>query len=488
MVCVDSSVAPRPPLVSIPIHPPGKRRQDGLTMGSIYAHREGYVQACANANGRRKKKNFKVSERKKALRWIQDEEKRLAKPSRPALGGPENVTLGGALHRYAYLYTAAKKSWKSDVDRINRYLVPCNLPMIRGVAGEDGQVQLVDVARSPRQSACRTFGEHAAKRRSKRAKTNEMRAMLAQTLVSEIGSLKLREFIATMQSEGLSGSTIRLEMALLKHMFNVARKEWHWEDFDNPVTGLALPKAAPPREVTLRVEDERRLRVELARSESPFLLPYLELAIETTARRGSLLALTWDSVDVFRREIVLHDTKSGYNVTVPVTQRLAQVLRRMPRVEGDSRVLPISVEALDAAWDRACERAALEGLRKHDLRHVGSTRHAKRLRSTTMLMQITGHRTLSMVQRYVKFMTDELLEALDETEGNMPPMPLPPNLADKSPAEFKHEQRVARHSSSMNVEDKLSVGSDKTCKTQESVASAVNVISFASARFRRNVA
>lgn len=465
-------------------------------MGSVYKHRDGGLQACANVGGRRKKKNFPETKKKQAWSWIHEMEKVLAKPTEPLLGGPRKVTLGALLHRYAELYTFSKKSRTSELSRINRYLVACGLPAPQP-AGNGLSLGTADVSRheSPRRrrpGLPRTFAEFATKRRANRAKSNALRQELARTVVAEIDKAKLRTFVATMQSEGLAASTIRLEMALLKHAFNMAINEWAWEDFVNPLVGFKLPKAAPPREVTFASDDERRLRTELARSDSPYLLPYLELAIETTQRRGSLLKLEWSNVDLARREAIFHDTKSGYNVTVPLTRRAQAVLMRIPRQEDDPRVLPISADSLDAAWDRACERAGLAGLRKHDMRHVGSTRHAKRLRSTTMLMQITGHRTLSMVQRYVKFMTDDVLEALDATEESFSKMPLPDDGSGLASTSVDHERCDVRddgcEESATRDEPACGEPSARFIEPEASTVKVANVVSFAEALRRRGKA
>lgn len=463
-------------------------------MGSVYKHRDGRLQACANVGGRRKKKNFAATKKKQAWSWIHEMEKVLAKPTEPLLGGPRKVTLGALLHRYAELYTFSKKSRTSELSRINRYLLACGLPAPQpagnGLSVGTPEVPQHESRRRRRPGLPRTFAEFAIKRRANRAKSNALRQELARTVVAEIDKAKLRTFVATMQSEGLAASTIRLEMALLKHAFNMAINEWAWEDFVNPLIGFKLPKAAPPREVTFAVEDERRLRYELARSDSPYLLPYLELAIETTQRRGSLLKLEWRSVDLVRREAIFHDTKSGHNVTVPLTRRAQAVLMRIPRQKDDPRVLPISADALDAAWDRACERAGLTGLRKHDMRHVGSTRHAKRLRSTTMLMQITGHRTLSMVQRYVRFMTDDVLEALDATEDELPRVPLPADFQSQSPSqrtsERSAEEHVHRAAFALLGEGTGQAPDAVPAKTAPNQATSQNVLSFADAVRKRD--
>lgn len=417
-------------------------------MGSVYTHRN-RLQACASAHGRRRKKNFSLNAEKAAWRWIHATEATLELPALPLLDGPAHVTLGAMLRHYAELYTVGKKSWRGELQRINRYLVPCGLAPLQRVPSVNNAFHLVEArAAAPTHAGGdvalpRTFAVHRAQRAAKRTETNRLRAELARTTVAAIDRAQLRTLVATMTREGLSGSTVRNEMALLKHAFNRAVDEWNWSGFKNPLTRFPLPRPAPAREVTLTRADETRLRAELARADSPYLLPYFELAIETTGRRGSLLDLEWSSVDLEQRELVLHDTKSGENVCVPLTLRAVAVLSRLPRAVGEPRVFPLTAEALDAAWDRACERAGLDGLLKKDCRHVGSTRHAKRLRSTLMLMRVTGHRTLAMAQRYVHFVTDDVLEAFDATESAMPPTPLPPDYTQTSPEALQNARRAS---------------------------------------------
>jgi hypothetical protein len=134
--------------------------------------------------------------------------------------------------------------------------------------------------------------------------------------------------------------------------------------------------------------------------DNPFILPLFDFAIETTARRGSLFKLEWCDVDFERRYAMLYDTKGGHNVPVPLTLRAMEILKRLPRDPGQTKVFPITISALKSAWARACKRAGIDNLHFHDGRHIGTTQHAKRLRSPHMLMQITGHLTTGQLGGY----------------------------------------------------------------------------------------
>jgi integrase len=384
-------------------------------MAKVYRHQKKYWQACVVVDGVRKRKNFPTREKAKA--WARDTESRMAGGHAPRLGGPAKVNVAGLLYEYAQHFTLHKEGWQQELARINRYLVAAgSRPLVpldehdgrRGFRPADEQASTRDLPR--------TFREHRAQRAEKRERTNALRARIAATRCSNLARADIRELITTMTLDGLSASTIQKEVALLKHAFNVAAEEWNWAGLDNPCRRVKLPPANPPRDVTLSAEQEDALRAALARCENPLMLVYFELAVQTTARRKNLLRLAWTDVDLERRVALLRKTKNGRNVAVPLTLRAVDVLRHARAHSRGERVFDMTEESLAAAWDRAVERAGLPHLRVHDLRHIGTTRHACRLPNTQMLKAITGHRSDAMLARYVHFAPKDVLPFLDATE------------------------------------------------------------------------
>jgi integrase len=411
-------------------------------MASVYKHRKGW-QACANVLGERIKKNFATEGA--AKKWATATEAEMERGHKPSLGGPSKVTLAGMLVKYAHQFTNSKKGAKSELDRINRYLIAAKLPPLRQEPTDNGGLKLIELAvcedDAPLPSA---FQAHLEERRDKRAKTNALRAELACTLVSDITKDMLRRFMSQMHSDGLGGSTALKEMALLKHAFNMAIREWNWSSFKNPLLGMKLPTPAPPRDRVFASDEEQRLRKAMKECDNPFILPLFDFAIETTARRGSLFKLEWCDVDFERRYAMLYNTKGGHNVPVPLTLRAMEILKRLPRDPGQTKVFPITVSALKSAWNRACKRAGIDNLHFHDGRHIGTTQHAKRLRSPHMLMQITGHLTTGQLGRYVHFMSDDITDALDATEPAEDAKPLPPDNTQQTVATLKAKSKAAR--------------------------------------------
>jgi integrase len=116
-------------------------------------------------------------------------------------------------------------------------------------------------------------------------------------------------------------------------------------------------------------------------------------------RRSEILSLRWADVFFDDRYVRLHDTKNGEARDVPLSSRAVATLAALPR-HINGRVFPITPDALKKAFVRACERAGLENLHFHDLRHEATSRIAERLDNILELSAVTGHKTVQMLKRY----------------------------------------------------------------------------------------
>ena len=58
---------------------------------------------------------------------------------------------------------------------------------------------------------------------------------------------------------GKSTATVRLELALLSHLFTIAIKDWRFGLAQNPVSGIRKPVPAPGRGRRLTADEEERL-------------------------------------------------------------------------------------------------------------------------------------------------------------------------------------------------------------------------------------
>ncbi|ETW92045.1 MAG: hypothetical protein ETSY1_45450 [Candidatus Entotheonella factor] len=105
-------------------------------------------------------------------------------------------------------------------------------------------------------------------------------------------------------------STVNRYLAILSHMFTIAIKEWQWLD-DNPVHKVSKLKEPHHRTRFLSDEERRALLIACKQSRNPHLYTVVILALSTRARRGELLGMTWQNIDLQRGIILLEDTKNG---------------------------------------------------------------------------------------------------------------------------------------------------------------------------------
>ena len=104
---------------------------------------------------------------------------------------------------------------------------------------------------------------------------------------------------------------------------------------------------------------------------NPFVEPIIRLARETGMRRGELLDIERKHVDVERRSLNIPMTKNGHARTIPLTLQAIAILRQHQR---DGRLFPITRNAFRLAWERVRQRAGVQDLRFHDLRHEAISR------------------------------------------------------------------------------------------------------------------
>lgn len=216
-------------------------------------------------------------------------------------------------------------------------------------------------------------------------------ATLTPAVIAEYRDLRLKT---------VSAGTIIRELTILSGIISHARKEWGLA-MDNPCMLVRKPPAPQGRNRLLTPEEELRLLHELRPTwkRSPWMGPMVMLALETAMRRGELLSLRWENVNLVNQTAFLPSTKNGISRTVPLSKRAVAILEQLER-SPDGRVLPITDMAMEAAFRKARERAGIFDLHFHDLRHTATSRLADKLPNVIELSAVTGHQTIQMLKRY----------------------------------------------------------------------------------------
>ncbi len=121
---------------------------------------------------------------------------------------------------------------------------------------------------------------------------------------------------------------MKRDLVLLGHVYEVARKEWGIY-VHNPVHDNKLPPGGRWRDRRLQSGEEARLFTACREARNRWLLPLVQLALETAMRQGELLRLRWEHIDLTRRTTHLPDTRNGEVRTVPLSTTAVSVLRTL---------------------------------------------------------------------------------------------------------------------------------------------------------------
>ena len=153
----------------------------------------------------------------------------------------------------------------------------------------------------------------------------------------------------------------------------------------------------------------------------PHAAAALRLLIFTGARLREILDLRWDHVDLQRGLLFLPDSKTGKKTIVLGAAALA-VLENLPRVgnfviAGTENDRPRA--DLQRPWALVSRRAALDGLRLHDLRHSFASVGAGSGFGLPVIGKLLGHSNSKTTERYAHLAADPLRRASDAISGSI---------------------------------------------------------------------
>lgn len=244
-------------------------------------------------------------------------------------------------------------------------------------------------------------------------------------------SLQSKDFAAYREDrlEQVSPSSVRLEMAILSHLYTIAMQEWSLP-LTHELENVRKPPIQTGRDRRLLNDEEERLfraiQNQKVTGNKLWLAACVSLAIETGMRAGEILRCKWSQVDLQTGCIRLDKTKNGTKRTVPLTEEAVRVLTSLPHSGAD--VIPnfYDTSGLNRAFKRACQAANIEDLKFHDLRHEAATRLAPHMKVQD-LAKVMGWKTLQMAMRYYNPTDGELVQmvrrARQSAKAN-PPIPL----------------------------------------------------------------
>lgn len=129
-----------------------------------------------------------------------------------------------------------------------------------------------------------------------------------------------------------AGAVIR-DLSLLSSVINHARREWGVAS-ENPCLLVRKPPTPRGRTRVLSLDEERRLlsAASPVGRRNPELLPLIQLALATAMRRGELLALRWEQINLATQTAYLPISKNGLPRLVPLASSAIAVLSSLEKI------------------------------------------------------------------------------------------------------------------------------------------------------------
>jgi integrase len=151
--------------------------------------------------------------------------------------------------------------------------------------------------------------------------------------------------------------------------------------------------------------------------------PAFVIALETGLRRGDLIGLSWENVDLQQGFLRLVMQKTRDEVEIPISKRCREALLecrkrrslKSPQVLSTEKGLPYSVPTLSRYYATAKALAGItRRLRLHDLRHTFASRLASCGVGLQIIAKALGHRSTRMTERYARPSREASMRAIVE--------------------------------------------------------------------------
>jgi integrase len=256
-------------------------------------------------------------------------------------------------------------------------------------------------------------GVPAARLQWSRARVEKLRTYFAGVLAVEITTTKMREFAKARLATGATPATVNRDLGALSRMFTLALQAGR---LSRRPYFPRLPEGQP-RQGFMEHSEYLALRCHLPAEHQDVL----DFGYFTGWRRGEILSLEWRDVDrnagVVRLRPEVSKTREGRVLVLSKPLRDLMEHRWKRRALGCLLVFHRDGYSLEhhfeAPWRRACKAASLPGKLFHDLRRTAVRNMVRAGIPERVAMQVSGHKTRSIFDRYNIVSEADLRSAAD---------------------------------------------------------------------------
>jgi integrase len=192
----------------------------------------------------------------------------------------------------------------------------------------------------------------------------------------------------------------------------------------NPFRGVRSLNVPTRMERILELHEETRLLVACSSIRSCYLRPVIVLAFNTGMRRGELLSLEWEQIDLMRRRIRILNAKTASSErSIPMNYTVRGLLCDLGQKRNSKLVFASKRRDgerfldLKKGFKRAVKLAGIPKIRFHDLRHTFATRLVQAGVDIITVQHLLGHARISMTARYAHSPDQARVAAVERLDG-----------------------------------------------------------------------
>lgn len=205
-----------------------------------------------------------------------------------------------------------------------------------------------------------------------------------------------------------TGSTVNRYKSNLSSVFIAFNRHPAYKrlKFPNPVRSEFVSSFSenPPKNRFLSPEEQKKLLEAARNSHWNRLYLLILMALTTGARRGELLGLTWQDINLSSKVAMLETTKNNEPRLLPLLNPVIEEMMRFQKY-NNHLVFPSTVDPhtpfdFKKAWQKALRASGLANLRFHDLRHTAASNMVSQNRTLFETGTLLGHKQSSTTLRY----------------------------------------------------------------------------------------
>jgi len=236
-----------------------------------------------------------------------------------------------------------------------------------------------------------------------------LRKVFDNEYLEDITVLKIEEYKAK-RSECVKPASLNRELACIKYMFNLA-EEWGFIK-TNIAKKIKMVKEPSGRVQYLKTKDD--IQKLISSCVPGHLRMAVIIALNTGMRRGEILSLTKDRIDLENKLIRVFESKSGKPRDVPINKILHKALREwMEKIDGNEL---FAVKEIKRSFNTACRKAGIKNFTFHDLRHTFASHLVMDGVDIATVSRLLGHANIQMTMKYAHLSPDHRLLAVQRME------------------------------------------------------------------------